>query len=377
MLGNLAWQTLSPQRKADLSRELAADHELHAAWNATTRAPEEPPYDILRATGLLSEEANHWRFCSDLIRDEFAAEYLIDARSIQIDLAFYPQYQRVLALWAAKLMYGEQAGAVVEFLRKLIADNEADPYGARWTVVAAILQDCLSFKQPVLDSIRRQTEEALIVWWNGTSSNRLKARLTDSLSAIESSVNLPVSSPESWEDAWTGYGTSIPQIDLAMVLVAAGHGDLVGTAPAPAVHDNDVTQALIDALQLDNIAIAQAAALQLRYRDLANATILEMEQGRRPVQRLVNFALMPLTSQLTSTDARHQLKTTQTLALTVLSQPEILCNPGILRWIPDSVIHMLMASLNLRIRVKDNKPMLVSADGCEHVLSSDARISWW
>ena len=112
-------------------------------------------------------------------------------------------------------------------------------------------------------------------------------------------------------------------------------------------------------------------------RDLTNATILEMEQSRRPIQRLVNLALMPSTNQQTPTAAWQQMKMTQSLALTVLSQPDILRNLGVLRWIPDDVIHMLMACLNLRIRMKDNKPMLITADGREHVLSADVRVPWW
>jgi hypothetical protein len=377
MLGNLAWQMLSPQREIALSRDQATERELRAAWSATTKAHEEPPYDVLRTSGLMSEETNHWKYWSDLIRDELAVEYAFAEQLIRSDLAFYPQYTRVIAFWAAKLMHGEQSGVVVEFLRKLIADSEADPYGARWSVIAAIIGECLPFDQPELDMIRRQTEQALVTLWNGTASNRLKAKITNALIGIASSINLPIPVPESWEEVWREDNATIPQIDLALVLVAAGHGGLVKGSSRSEMQDNDIAQALIDALQLDDATMAQAAALHLRRRDLTNATILEMEQSRRPIQRLINLALMPSTNQQTPTAAWQQMKMTQSLALTVLSHPDILCNPGVLRWIPDGVIHMLMACLNLRIRMKDNKLMLITADGREHVLSADVRVPWW
>jgi hypothetical protein len=376
-LGHLAWQVLSPQRELDRDRNQVSVHELRAIWNAQNNAPEDSFYDFLRATGLLSKEVNGWNFWSDLIRDEFAAEYAVTENLIHTELAYYPQYVRVIAFWAAKLIRGQQSGIVIEFLQKLMADREADPYGARWLGMVAILTECFAIKHHELDLIRHQTEQALITLWNETTSNRMKAWITDSLRSIKASSDLPAPVPESREEVWSGEGVNSPQIDLALVLVAAGHSDLAAAETGSSAYDNDITQALIDALQLDDATIACAATQHLYHRDLANATILEMEQGRRPVQRLVNIALTPSTDQLTASNIQQQAKMPQSLALAVLSQPDILCNPGVLRWIPEGVIHMLMASLNLRIRFKDNKPMLITADGQEHVLASNIRVPWW
>jgi hypothetical protein len=376
-LGHLAWQVLSPQRELDRDRNQVSDHELRATWNAQNNASEDSFYDILRATGLLSKEANGWNFWSDLIRDELAAEYAVTENLIHTELAYYPQYVRIIAFWAAKLIHGKQPGIVIEFLQRLMADREADPYGARWLGMVAVLTECFAIKHHELDLIRHQTEQALIALWNETASNRMKAWITDSLRAIRASSNLPAPVPESWEEVWNGEGGVTPYIDLSLVLVAAGHSDLATAATRSSVHENDIAQALIEALQWDDATIACAATQHLYHRDLANATIIEMEQGRRPIQRLVNIALAPSTDQSTASNIRQQAKLPQSLALAVLSQPDILCNPGVLRWIPEGIIHMLMAGLNLRIRFKDNKPMLITADGQERVLASNIRVPWW
>lgn len=377
MLGKLAWQTLNPTREATLSREQVTTHELRAAWSADAQPAAEPPYDILRATGLLSEEIIHWRFWSEPIRDELAAEFALSEQLIRVDLAFYPQYQRVLAFWAARQISDKQLGVVVEFLHRLIANNEEDPYSARWLVIVSILKECLAVTHPELAAIRRQTEQTLVALWNATASQRLKTWIAGSLIAIESSVRLPAPAPESWEEVWEERSSANPQIDLSLVLVAAGHSALAKAIASSSTHDNDVTHALIDALELDDATIAESAARHLRGRDLANATILEMEQSHRPIQRLVKLVLMRSTNPPVSTTDWQPIKRTQSLALAILSQPDILCNPGVLRWIPNGVIHMLMASLNLRLRLKNNKPMLITADGHEHVLSADVRVPWW
>ncbi len=377
MLGNLAWQMLSPQRETALSRDQVTEHELRTVWSAIIKAPEEPPYDILRATGLVSEEVNFWNFWSDLIRDELAAEYAIAERLIQSELAFYPQYTRVIAFSAARLMFSQQSSPAIQLLRNLLADSEEDPYGARWMTVVAILKECRLFQHADLDSIRRQVVQAFVTLWNGTASNRLKAWIAESLIAVQASSSMPAPEPALWEEVWPDFSAASPSYGLSTVLLAAGHGDLVKVASGSPAYDNDITHALIDALLLSDADMAKSAALHLRRRDVTNATVLEIEQSRRPIQRLAALALLHPTGTGAWTKDLRQMKTAQSLALAILSQPDILCNSGVLRWIPADVIHMFMADLNLRIRLKDNKPMLITADGREHVLSDDAYVPWW
>lgn len=188
---------------------------------------------------------------------------------------------------------------------------------------------------------------------------------------------MPIPDPESREEVGRDLNNVNPQQDLASILLATGHGDLVKVALGSPAYDNDITHVLIDALQLSDVDMAKSAALHLRGRDLTNATVLEIEQSRRPVQRLVSLALLPPTSHGAGTMDSPVAKTTQSLALAILSQPAILCNPGVLRWIPAGVVHMLMVGLNLRIRLKDNKPVLIAADGREHILPDDAYVPWW
>ncbi|MFN8595297.1 MAG: NACHT domain-containing protein, partial [Anaerolineae bacterium] len=373
-LGHLAWQVLSPQRELDRDRNQVSDHELRAAWNVQNNPPEDLFYDILRATGLLSKDANGWNFWSDLIRDELAAECAVTEKLIHTELAYYPQYTRVIAFWVAKLMSSQQPQPAIELLRNLLVDSEEDPYGARLMTVVAALKECRFIKHIELASIRHQVEQPLVAMYDGTASNRLKAWIADSLIALQSLTTVSIPNPESREEIWRDLNTANPQHDLATVLLTSGYNDLVKVASGSPAYDNDITHALIDALQSGDVNTAISAAVYLQGRDLTNATVLEIEQGRRPIQRLVNLALMPSAGQQTMTDMWRRMKLIQSLALAVLSQPEILCNPGVLRWVPASVVHMLMVALNLRIRLKDNRPILITADGREQILPDDAYV---
>jgi hypothetical protein len=130
VLGDLAWQALSPQRDPKHDRNHVTDSEMQATWDKHTQESVGPFRDIVRSTGLLLEAEDHWEFWSDLIRNELAAEHAMTHGLDLCEWAFYPLYERTLGFWAAKSLRAGNAGRVIELLRALLT-GEGDPYSAR------------------------------------------------------------------------------------------------------------------------------------------------------------------------------------------------------------------------------------------------------
>jgi hypothetical protein len=158
----------------------------------------------------------------------------------------------------------------------------------------------------------------------------------------------------------------LPALDIPALLAAAGRNDLTQQALRKnSKNDRTITLALIDALTLNDETLARAAAHHLVHRDLEQQTVKDFLSRSAPIDRLVDLALTRLATQPASTPPPQWAETAQTAALTVLSRPEVLTQPALLKRIPDGVIRTLMAALNIRVLMKNAGPVVITADGRE------------
>jgi hypothetical protein len=298
-----------------------------------------------------------------LIRDELAAEQMMSETLTPSGLAFYPPYQRTLALWATHLMRAGTPERIIETLNQL-QNNSEDLYGARWSAMAGIVTACLPFGNKRIEQFRHAVEESLVMMWNKTSSNRMKAQIVDNLQAIRSELVLLRPGEDDLEQIWPDLDIATPELDLPAVLIATGQNGPAQQALREGTKDNRaITLALVEALTFGDEEIARAVACHLVQRNIEQQTVMDFWNKAAPIDRLVELAVRHSTTQHAAAYDLQRAKIAQAAALTVLSQPAILTNPTLLKRIPESVIHTLMAGFHMLVLMKDNKPLVITADG--------------
>jgi hypothetical protein len=129
-LESLAFESLNPKRLSSEEPNRLNHNQLVFAWRSRSTEPEAIFFEVIRSTGLLVEEGEQWRFPSDLVRDELAAEFIQAEGFILSGQALYPQYERPIGWWAARLVRAGHAQHVVGLLN-VLRDLKDDPYGAR------------------------------------------------------------------------------------------------------------------------------------------------------------------------------------------------------------------------------------------------------
>jgi hypothetical protein len=160
-LRSLAIESLGLNRVSTEDPQRLTLNQLTYAWRRRSPEPEAIFLEIIGSTGLLLQDGEHWRFAAELVRDELAAEFMEAEGFLQADQVLYPQVEQPIGFWAARLMRAGHAQRVVELLT-VLRDLADDPYGARWSVIARILTECLPFGDDRLREVQRETEQALL-----------------------------------------------------------------------------------------------------------------------------------------------------------------------------------------------------------------------
>ena len=368
-LGSLAFESLSPkQRNAEEPNHLNRN-QLVFAWRSRSSEPEAIFFEVIGSTGLLLEEGEQWRFPSDLVRDELAAEFIQAEGFILIGRALYPQYERPSGFWTTRLMLARQPQRVVDLLTALRELND-DPYGARWSLIVRILAECLPFENDRLRTLRLDTEQTLLDWWRTTSSNKMKWQINLWLFAL-GSQQIPEMRSGVLENALRNLDTRQPQSTLPELMQQAGYTDLARRlAEGGRVDQQAITQALIDIIADGSGGLVNEAAIHLAPRNLEPTTLQRLSNDG-PIDRLAELArTRPMNQYVTPKDF-NRAQAAQSAALGILGRPIVLANEALLKRIPAEVIHSLMADLQLRIRQINNRITVVTADGRDWVLKSD------
>jgi hypothetical protein len=368
-LESLAFESLNPKRLSSEEPNRLNQNQLAFAWRSRSAEPEAIFFEVIRSTGLLVEEGKQWRFPSDLVRDELVAEFIQAEGFILSGRAFYPQYERPIGWWAARLMLARQHQRVVDLLNAL-RDLDDDPYGARWSLIVRILTECLPFENDRLRTLRLETEQALLEWWGTTSSNRMKWHINMWLYAL-GSQQIPEMRSGVLENALRDLDIRQPQATLPELMQQAGYTDLARRlAEGSRVDQQAVTQALIDIIAAGPGELVNEAAIHLASRNLEPTTFQRLSK-ESPIDRLAELArTRPMNQYVTPQDFKRA-QAAQSAALGILGRPIVLANETLLKRIPADVIHSLMAELHLRIRKTDNRVVVITADGRDWVLKAD------
>ena len=152
-LRSLAFESLSPKWLSGEELDRLNRSQLIFTWRSRSSEPEAIFFEMIGSTGLLLEEGEQWRFQSDLVRDEFAAEFIQAEGFLLSGRALYPQYERPIGFWAARLMLARQPQRVADLLIAL-RDLNDDPYGARWSLIVRVLTECLPYENDCLRTVQ-------------------------------------------------------------------------------------------------------------------------------------------------------------------------------------------------------------------------------
>lgn len=370
-LGNIAFESLNPRVQSDDDKQRFNQRALVVAWRGQSSDPESIFFEVVASTGLLLEDGEEWQFPSEFIRDELAAEDILREGFMLSGRALFPQFERALSFWAAKLVRSGQHQRVVDLLTTL-QDQPDDPYGARWSLIVKMLAECLPFETTRLRQIRLDIEHALLDFWQRTSSNKMKMQISLWLLAIDSD-KIPDPPGGGLENVARDVQDAHPQLELHQLLSQAGYIDLAKTvADRKRVDQQAVTHALIDVLSGGDMALIHEAAIYLTQRKLGPTALEKLTRGS-PIDRLVELAESHPLSSYSSSQEIRQARAAQSAALAVLGRPEVLCDESLLKRIPDGIIHTLMADLRLRIRKRDNHLTIITADGREWAARIECR----
>ncbi|CAG0933925.1 hypothetical protein TFLX_03278 [Thermoflexales bacterium] len=368
-LGSLAFESLSPKWLSGEEPDRLNRSQLVFAWRRRSTEPESIFFEVISSTGLLLEEGEQWCFPSDLVRDELAAEFIQAEGFILSGRALYPQYERPIGFWAARLMLARQPQRVADILTAL-RDLNDDPYDARWSLIVRILTECLPFENSRLRAMRLETEQALLDWWRTTSSNRMKWHINMWLFALGSN-QIPGMSTGVLENALRNLDTTTPEHTLPELLQQAGYMDLADRLiESSRVDQQAVTQALIDIIANGPRGLVNEAAIHLAPRNL-EPTVLAKFSKDSPIDRLAELARTRPMNQYVTPQDFNRAQAAQSAALGILGRPIVLANETLLKRIPVDVIHSLMADLHLRIHKTDNRVVVITADGRDWVTRAD------
>ncbi len=377
-LGSIAFESLSPKQRSSADPDRVSRSQLVFAWRSRSPEPEAIFFEVINSTGLLLEADEHWRFPNDWVRDALAAEFIRSEFAIESSLpgiiplsgaVLYPQYERPISFWIARLMRARQSQRVVDWL-SAVRDLPDDPYGARWPLIVRVLTECRPFENDQLRAIRLETEQALLGWQQTTTSNRMKWQINFWLLAIGSDKMSNLSSG-ALEAALQNLDTDQPQLPLPELMEQAGRQDLARRlANGGRVDQQAVTHALIDIVADGPTALITDAAIHLAQRSL-EPTTLEGLRREGPIDRLAELARTHPMNQYVSPQDFKRVRTAQSAALGILGRLSILANESLLKRIPDDVIHSLMADLRLRIRKTDNRITVITADGRDWSITYD------
>jgi hypothetical protein len=367
-LGSLAFESLSPKWLSGEEPDRPNRSQLVFAWRSHSSEPEAIFFEVIGSTGLLLEEKEQWRFPSDLVRDELAAEFIQAEGFILSGRALYPQYERSIGFWAARLMLAGQPQRVVDLLTAL-RDLNDDPYGARWSLIVRILTECQPFANDRLQTMRLETEQALLDWWRTTSSNKMKWQINLWLFALGAD-QIPEMASGVLENALRNVDTTSPKHTLPELLQQAGYMDLADhLTKSSRVDQQAITHALVDIVADGPSGLVTEAAIHLAQRNF-EPTALERLSKDSPIDRLAELAQTRPMNQYVSPQDFNRARAAQSAALGILGRPIVLANETLLKRIPTDVIHSLMADLHLRIRKANNRITVITADGRDWVLKS-------
>ncbi|HTP08950.1 MAG TPA: hypothetical protein VMP08_11910 [Anaerolineae bacterium] len=360
-LSSLAFESLGRQRRNGEEPNRFNRNQLVFAWRSRSSEPEAIFFEVLGSTGLLLEEGELWHFSSDLVRDELAAEFIQAEGFLLSGQALYPQYERPIGWWAARLMLARQPQRVVDLLNAL-RDLKDDPYGARWSLIVRILTECLPFESDHLRALRLDAEQALLDWWRTTYSNRMKWHINLWLFAL-GSQQIPEMRSSSLENALRDLDTRLPQSTLPELMQQVGYTDLAHRlAEGSRVDQQAITHALIDIVADGPSGLVIEAAFHLAQRNLEPTALGKLSKDS-PIDRLAELARTRPMNQYVTPQDFNRARAAQSVALGILGRPVVLANETLLKRIPDEVIHSLMADLQLRIRKADNRITVITADG--------------
>ena len=360
-LSSLAFESLSPKRLSGEESDRLSRSQLVFAWRSRTTEPEAIFFEVIGSTGLLLEAGDQWRFPNEFVCDELAAEFIQTEGFMLSGRALYPQFERPLSFWAARLLGARQSQRVIDLLTTL-RDLTDDPYGARWSVIVRILTECLPLENNRLRALRLETEQALLDWQQATSSNRLKWQINFWLFAI-GTVEMPHLSSGTLEVALRNLDTLQPESTLPELLQRAGYEDLAHRLTAGGrVDQQAVTHALIDLLANGPVSLVTEAAIHLAPRPLEPTPLAGLRK-EGPIDRLANLAGTRSMNQYVTPQDFNRARAAQSAALGLLGRPSVLTNESLLKRIPVDVIHSLMTDLRLCIRKADNRISVITADG--------------
>lgn len=361
-LSNLAFDSLSPKwlRREDPNR--FSRDQLILAWRNRSAEPAALFFEVIGSTGLLLEDGEQWRFPNEFVRDELAAEFIQSEGLMLSGRALYPQFERPLSLWAARLLRARQAQRVVDLLTTL-RDLTDDPYGARWSTIVRILSECRPFESDRLRSIWLEVERTLVDWEAATSSTTMKQLISRWLSVIGSD-QIPDLSSYTPENVLRDLDTIRPKLALSELLQRASYENLARRFVAGGrIDPQAVTHALIDIVADDPADLRTDAAVYLAQRKL-EPTMVEGLRKEGPIDRLADLAATRPANRYVTAEDFNRARAAQSVALGILGRPVVLTNESLLRRLPNAVIHTLMAELNLRVRRDQNgRITVITADG--------------
>jgi hypothetical protein len=285
---------------------------------------------------------------------------------LQANQVLYPQVEQPIGFWAARSMRANQSQRVVDLLTTL-RDLKDDPYGARWSLMVRVLTECLPFGNDRLREVQRETEQALLNWWQATSSNKMRWQINRWLLALGSN-QIPEMRSGMLETALRGLDNMRSEYALPELLQHTGYTDLARRlAEGSRVDQQAVTQALIDIIAGGPGNLVNEAAIHLAPRNL-ELTVLAKFSKESPIDRLAELARTRPMNQYVTPQVFNRAQAAQSAALGILGRPIVLANDSLLKRIPADVIHSLVADLHLRIRKADNRVVVITADGRDWVL---------
>ena len=258
---------------------------------------------------------------------------------------------------------------VVDLLTAL-RDLADDPYGARWSLIARILTECLPFGNDRLRDVRNETEQALLEWWHATASNKMKWQINLWLLAL-GSEQIPEMRSGVLETALRDLDSLRPEYTLPELMQQTGYTDLARRlAEGVRVDQQAVTHALIDIIADGPSGMVNEAAIHLAPRNLEPALLAKFSK-ESPIERLAELARTHSMNQYVTPQDFTRAQVAQSAALGILGRPIVLVNESLLKRIPADVIHALMADSHLRIRKANNRITVITADGRGWMLKPD------
>ena len=367
-LRSLAFESLGLNRLNAEDPQRLTLSQLTYAWRRRSPEPESIFMEIIGSTGLLLQKGEQWRFPTELVRDELAAEFMELEGFLQANQLLYPQVEQPIGFWAARSMRANQSQRVIDLLT-MLHNLKDDPYGACWSVIVRVLTECLPFGNDRLREVQRETEQALLEGWHATSSNKMRWQINLWLLAL-GSHQIPEMRSSVLETALRGLDSLQPMYALPELLQQTGYVDLARRlAEGGRVDQQAVTLALIDILANGPGGLANDAALHLAQRNL-EPTALQKLSKDSPIDRLAELARTRPMNQFVAPQDINQAHAAQSAALGLLGRPIVLANDALLKRIPADVIHSLMADLHIRIRKTDNRIIVITVDGRDWVLKS-------